>query len=180
MPSDKTDTADNATLLFSQSSLQLFDGNYVHAGILVNETYAGQFLLPEDERKVYEVKPYQLNALAEGDRIFLLSRSSTSPHCRLLAIVEFQGNVTIKEKHFNKYYNLHRVSPDEFATLKASWTTPPVEIVYGWHFELVNAFNVHLWIPANPSCQVLQHFKIDDVYKERWVNKKHFLFWSGT
>ena len=167
---DKRDAANNDVDLLSLSGLKMEDGKYV--GFIVNDTCAGQFLLPEDERKVYDVQPYQLNALAEGDRIFLLSRSSSSTHCQLLAVLEFQGNVNIKQKHFNKHYNLHRMSPDEFATLKASWTTTPVDVVYGWHFELVNEFSVRVRVDCVPGCDMWQHFKIDDIYKECWVKKE--------
>lgn len=96
-----------------------------YCGLLVRSQHAEKFILPEGDRKIYEIRSKPLQFLKEGEKIVLISTKNGKRFA--LCVLEFQGCVKIKMSLFMKYYNLHRVSAGEFADFTASW--PSMDLV---------------------------------------------------
>lgn len=125
-------------------------------GLLVRHQFASLFLREEQERKVYEIRSHPLHFLKEGEKIALIS---TGGHVRqVVGILEFLGNVKIKNSSFDKYYNLHRISLEDFQAVSANWANQ--EFCFAWHFELTMAFESPVSIPMVKGPEVWHYFSL--------------------
>lgn len=138
-------------------------------GLLVKDQFARRFLLPEEDRKVYEIRSRPINFIKAGERIALIScNNSRSMSCSrsLLGVLEFVGNVKIKATQFEKYYQLHRVNESEFSVDGHNYVDEN-GFVHAWHFELVGAFQLPLHLSAveTTSTVVWHYFSVENVNK---------------
>ena len=96
------------------SGVKQRQGEYL--GLLVHERYARRFIAesPED-RKSMEIRNKRCTFLQEGEKLLLVATSGSRSHHRrqILAVLEFQGCLKILVTDFEKYYSLHKVTPEE-------------------------------------------------------------------
>ena len=107
-------------------------------GLLVHEVHALKFLASPTERKVYEIRSRPVHFLAEGESIALISVAPCG--WSVIAILEFQACLKIKLQLFDRHFPLHRVSKEEAKTLLGHLEEKQ-DHCWGWHFEMVHAFN---------------------------------------
>ena len=132
------------------------DANF--CGLIVKDKFARRFVDGDpSERKVLEIRSKPCRFLQEGERICLLS-SNRSTKRMVLGVLEFCDCTKIAVKQLNRYYNLHRISPDELVEFGKSFKKGTTH-VYGYNFRLVAAFDpalelyftkceVWCWFPA--------------------------------
>lgn len=125
-------------------------------GLLVRHQFASLFLREEQERKVYEIRSHPLHFLKEGEKIALIGTGGNVR--KVVGILEFLGNVKIKNSSFDKYYNLHRISREDFQAVSANWANQ--EFCFAWHFELTVAFESPVPIPMVKGPEVWHYFNL--------------------
>eukprot|EP00438_Fugacium_kawagutii_P020247 Skav232484 [mRNA] locus=scaffold2877:289637:290407:+ [translate_table: standard] len=135
-------------------------------GLFVRTKYAERFLLSDPEsRKVMEVRLKPCSCVKSGERFAIVCSSTFRIDSRktmtqrfIVGILEFQASIPYKVKDFNKYYALHRVTEEEFKDYCGKRDT---DTWYGWHVELVQAFETPLPLKRSPSEQWIWFSKED-------------------
>ena len=127
-------------------------------GLMIKKEFAQLFLCDDPlERKIYEIRSQPIQFLAEGDKIGLIATGDSDR--RLVAILQFMGNIKILKAAFPRYYNLHKVETKTFEMLSANWRDQTH--CFGWHLELVMTFKTPIKISMVAGPEVWHYFTLE-------------------